>query len=1158
MSLTMSSPSIRMNRNTPLKSYSKGLTPSKPVVFNDLENENPAMPAKGFGSTKKVSVAFSPNVKSGRKALSNLTPNSKVKYSEVAGEVVKKLSNQLSQRLELEPVKETTKECGECAEKEAKYKQIQAELINVQEDAKQYQDQYTKIQGEGARLYEVYEQKVKKIKEQKERITELEGITQELEKENGMVKEEYNKIYDAYNELAAEYKTVEEQLEAKKLECLDFSNKILKQTEQANANTSHGAPHSSQIDQLQKEMEAINKQLVETLEGKAAQEAAFEEQMASLQQQMSVKDEEYANTLSSLQAMEQHLNKSKQDYIELKAKLSLVPSSEGSDGQGNDDALARRLNTLRLSNQLLREENISLQNEVDSKNSSLTTQDSKVRSLQVEMSDLKRMVAKMQQEAGQLAQLQKDKAYIEKSFNTSLEELEAKLQKNQTQLTKQKKIEAELREALTEASSTLKAQSSSMDGVDQLKQTCDSQQEEIQLLEAQVRQQETEYNNLQYDMSVMYKKHQRSLQELRDQYRHEDYKQKYADLVVERNALKAEIEQTYSSMSDMESIDELQAQLQQELNSRMAALSTDSGEYQVELQELNREIHELRQSREDMADQLDQKSLELQATQAELAEAKHHLIAQDSRANEELNEQLLSALQELKELTNMHNAQMSEKNELEQQAENYVMQIAKFTQQIEEMNAEKAELAEFNEEERQVSADIAADLEGQVDRLQGELEQVNTQNSNFFEEIERVNSLLRDKTQEAAELREELSQLLHQLAVTEDCLDEMKAQEADLRNHVAVHEREANQAQKQMEGALRRLEESNENEDRLTLEVNHLKASYRSLQEKQIETQRACDIANEETQDFQDKLNRTNLDLQATMKKIEAVEQEKAQLKAALRTIKDNQADKDREVKISRSEIQTTQHAVEVLKRQCSELREELKQTKSGVSKIEREKSQFERQYFQSQATLARTTKELCQLREQSEKWRAVATKTGGMQDGLSAQLDDVSERLDTEKHNLEVSMAHGKQQAKKIQQLELALSEAQDNLSRVEADNDILADENGRILAEVEEALQDPESEAFQRIIHKKAELKKKLKEYKLRVKGHEETQKQLREYVVMYKNKADELKSVTERTLAEQEETIHTMNHKIQNIHTTMDRFRDVISQEPELVAAMNSLVA
>ena len=151
MSLTMSSPSIRMNRNTPLKSYSKGLTPSKPVVFNDLENENPAMPAKGFGSTKKVSVAFSPNVKSGRKALSNLTPNSKVKYSEVAGEVVKKLSNQLSQRLELEPVKETTKECGECAEKEAKYKQIQAELINVQEDAKQYQDQYTKIQGEGAR-----------------------------------------------------------------------------------------------------------------------------------------------------------------------------------------------------------------------------------------------------------------------------------------------------------------------------------------------------------------------------------------------------------------------------------------------------------------------------------------------------------------------------------------------------------------------------------------------------------------------------------------------------------------------------------------------------------------------------------------------------------------------------------------------------------------------------------------------------------------------------------------------------------------------------------------------------------------------------------------------------------------------------------------------
>ena len=138
MSAVMNSPSVRLNRKTPQKGLAKGLTPSKTKVFNDVDDEN-FNPKTKYSSAQKLKevVNFSPNVKSfGRQVLSSLTPNSKTpsktKYGEnLSGDVVQKLSNQLSKRLDLEPVVE--KECGECAEKDTKFETLSAELINAQE-----------------------------------------------------------------------------------------------------------------------------------------------------------------------------------------------------------------------------------------------------------------------------------------------------------------------------------------------------------------------------------------------------------------------------------------------------------------------------------------------------------------------------------------------------------------------------------------------------------------------------------------------------------------------------------------------------------------------------------------------------------------------------------------------------------------------------------------------------------------------------------------------------------------------------------------------------------------------------------------------------------------------------------------------------------------
>lgn len=132
MSVLRNSP-LRLGRSTPQKYKS---TPSKVKVFaDDVENMDPNPKA----STNKFAVGRSPpKVSSARKVLSRLTPNgktpSKAKYSDVsAADVVQKLSNQLSQKLDLEPVLEQDKECAVCIDKETQLKEVKAHLINAQE-----------------------------------------------------------------------------------------------------------------------------------------------------------------------------------------------------------------------------------------------------------------------------------------------------------------------------------------------------------------------------------------------------------------------------------------------------------------------------------------------------------------------------------------------------------------------------------------------------------------------------------------------------------------------------------------------------------------------------------------------------------------------------------------------------------------------------------------------------------------------------------------------------------------------------------------------------------------------------------------------------------------------------------------------------------------
>jgi len=93
---------------------------------------------------------------------------------------------------------------------------------------KEYQRQYTRIQQEGARLYEVYELKVKKLAEHKDKISELESFVETNQAESESIREQYDEIFDAYNELVERFKALRAEKEEKEEEATELNERILK------------------------------------------------------------------------------------------------------------------------------------------------------------------------------------------------------------------------------------------------------------------------------------------------------------------------------------------------------------------------------------------------------------------------------------------------------------------------------------------------------------------------------------------------------------------------------------------------------------------------------------------------------------------------------------------------------------------------------------------------------------------------------------------------------------------------------------------------------------------------------------------------------------------------------------------------------------------
>lgn len=225
--------------------------------------------------------------------------------------------------LDIEEQETAPQDCSRCEELQEMMKSIQVDMINIQEDANEYKEQYNKIQKQGAQLYHVYEVNLKMLSATNERLQDSETVNEELTKEIRMVKEEYNRLYTAYNELVEQYEDVSSSLQEKKNDCVRLSNNILELVTENNElkDTTASRPRpSGDLDELQSLQNAV-----------LEREEAYKEACEYIQK---IEEE--------MKAMESAMTSRETETQELVKMNNYIKALESQNTQIKDDGLAKQ------------------------------------------------------------------------------------------------------------------------------------------------------------------------------------------------------------------------------------------------------------------------------------------------------------------------------------------------------------------------------------------------------------------------------------------------------------------------------------------------------------------------------------------------------------------------------------------------------------------------------------------------------------------------------------------------------------------------------------------------------------------------------------------------------------------------------------------------
>eukprot|EP01113_Clastostelium_recurvatum_P004326 TRINITY_DN11904_c0_g1_i2.p1 TRINITY_DN11904_c0_g1~~TRINITY_DN11904_c0_g1_i2.p1 ORF type:complete len:1250 (+),score=411.80 TRINITY_DN11904_c0_g1_i2:2-3751(+) len=456
----------------------------------------------------------------------------------------------------------------------------------------------------------------------------------------------------------------------------------------------------------------------------ATERASLQVAVATLEATVAAQEEQIAQREEAASALEMQVQSLDEQIAELNQRIATLsesspspakPASAGSfrasisTSPGSPQNLQARLETASISNELLREENANLQREIKGIDAMRQQLEDSIAAREA----LKQEIARLNLEHQQLACKHQEE-------NVSLSDVIHALQQ---------KINNADASQLTVA-----------DKLDEANKAIEREK----ALQAQLAKEAAVNKNLRDDMQRLFKKNRKDIQDIRDQYQNDNYKERYARAVRERKIVDQQMQGVMSLMEQLYSDGSLHTQIYASIKDNTAFLEEEGSTFKFEHAKLVREM----QFYSDELTKVKGHEEELSSLVASLSASIATLTEQNTRLASE-NEQVQSRL---------CGVNLDMQSECEALRDNNTSLSANISALTSKFSEAQGAIDQLTEENNTLSFEVT-ELQAQGEQLQ---EDLTTERTHLAE----VEQALGERTSELGSLQDTLTARVEELEAT--------------------------------------------------------------------------------------------------------------------------------------------------------------------------------------------------------------------------------------------------------------------------------------------------------------------------------------------------------------------------------------------------------
>ena len=463
--------------------------------------------------------------------------------------------------------------------------------------------------------------------------------------------------------------------------------------------------------------------------------------------------------------------------------------------------LLQQIESVSISNELLRDTARSLQKELSEKEAALASIQLQMQGMsslsKEETNALKQQLQQhsslVDQLQGEIEQLQSEREMLQLAVSQSSFARSEESEQIQTR-------EQELMQVIAEKTQQLQQMESDMSALRshaaQARQEMDSLRADY---DSKLAAQTSAAKNLQEDLRRIYHKHKKELADLQAEYKHDAYKERYAEVVQENSMLVARVSKMMSLVQQVEDMSRLQEQATAGLDMAAAALEKQAAEMEESKAQWQHREEELQATIESMRVTMAEIYAKVEDGEAVTAELRNALAtAQDAIVRLSSNEELLQTELQLAQSDAMvaasAKAEVDQMQARIQQLEGTVASLETEIQVLEAALAERAAEAAEHDIKLQELTQAREEAEQQLQQLQsmGESDRVALQTEvdrlmNMQMDAEAAARMATTKMVECAEQLEEKSRQYNELkdfieeerTIRQEVIDDMERELED-------------------------------------------------------------------------------------------------------------------------------------------------------------------------------------------------------------------------------------------------------------------------------------------------------------------------------------------------------------------------------------------